>query len=237
MGNFWVKWGDTALPTALQPQTVRKAPSLKRKHIPWLQRAPVWRKTQGPHFKPKHSPLPCQDHARSMSMVLPAKVRGVGSLNDGEWDRLIQAASLEMVPTSKGKPGLPSRIHPPLGPENTPAPGMFSAQTISLCATRCPAGWKPCWLPPGELRRGGGQKQASQAFLLHSRGHALLPPCLSPAINYFRLAKSGLLLSCLQPPARPRPGPASGNPQHPQSPDGSGQVGWRKPVSLLGHHP
>ena len=61
-----------------------------------------------------------------------------------------------MVPTSKGRLGPPSHIHPPLGPENTPAPGMFSAQTISLCATPCPAGLKPCWSPPGELGRDGG---------------------------------------------------------------------------------
>ena len=118
----------------------------------------------------------------------------------------------------------------------TPQHQECSAPKPFLTAQPVPSWLKALLASPGELRRGGGQKQASQAFLLHSRGHALLPPCLSPAINYFRLAKSGLLLSCLQPPARPRPGPASGNPQHPQSPDGSGQVGWRKPVSLLGHH-
>lgn len=40
---------------------------------------------------------------------------------------------------------------------------------------------------------GWGTGQAFQTFLLHSWGHAFLPPCLSLVTNYFRLAKSGRL--------------------------------------------
>lgn len=67
-------------------------------------------------------------------------------------------------------------------------------------------------------------------------GPCLPPPCLSLAINYFRLAKSGVLLSCSQPPARQRPGPQPGDLQHPPSPECSGQLGWRKAGDLLDQH-
>lgn len=63
-------------------------------------------------------------------------------------------------------------------------------------------GLRPVLIP---LRSWGGwgTGQPSQTFLLHSWGHALLPPCLRLVINYFRLAKSGQLGS-YNPPAMSR---------------------------------
>lgn len=122
-------------------------------------------------------------------------------------------------------------LHTGLG---APAQECQGSDHFPLC---CPVAGSLCSLSPGELRTGGGQAQASQAFLPHSWGHALLPPCLSLAINYFRLAKSGLLFSCSQPLVRRGPGSWPGNLQHPQSPEGSGQLGQRKLGDLLGHQP
>lgn len=180
------------------------------------------------------SPLPVKKigvHAAT------GQVRGKTEGGRERGRQVYQGASLEMIPKSGGRLAHPSHPHPLTGPESTPDPRMFGPRPFpSVLPSAQPASGSLCSLPPGELRRGGGPEPASQAFLPHSWGQAL-PPCLSLAINYFRLAKSGLLLSCLQPPARWWPGPWPGNPQHPESPDGSGQLGWRKPGDLLGYQP
>lgn len=155
--------------------------------------------------------------------------------SQGDPDRSEQNRSVCPGGLLGGDPQGGRLAHPSYIP--TPWPCNVRAQTISLSAAQYPVAGSLCSLSPGELRRGGGQEQASQAFLPHSWGHALLPPCLSLAINYFRLAKSGLLLSCSQPPVRPGPGPWPGNPQHPQSPECSGQLGQRKLGDLFGHQP
>lgn len=59
----------------------------------------------------------------------------------------------------------------------------------------------------------GARKQASQAFLLHSRGHALLPPLPQPSNKLFQACK---ILGCYSPAHNPQRGqglgPTSGNP-------------------------
>lgn len=86
-----------------------------------------------------------------------------------------------------------------------------------------------CSLLPRELRGGdgGGRNKPPRHASCIPGDHAFLPPCLSLAINYFRLTKSALLLSCSQ-SSWWRSGSLPGNPQHPQSPEDSGQLGQRK---------
>lgn len=111
--------------------------------------------------------------------------------------------------------------------ESTPAPGMFRVQIISLDVAQGPASSKPVltslWGVEG-WGAGTSLPGTSPTFL---GTHAFLPPCLSLAITISGLQN----LLCCAPAHSPWcqwPGSQPGNPQHPQSPEGSGQLGQRK---------
>lgn len=100
------------------------------------------------------------------------------------------------------------------------------SKSLPLMLPRAQPAGSLCSLLLGELR-GGGQEQASQALLPHSWGPCLPSSLPQPGHNYFRLTN----LLCYTPAHSPwcqRPGSQPGNPQHPQSPEGSGQLGQRK---------